>query len=95
MFRLHLLYKNPNVHLLKQLTAFRSTIQAERIGFLHQSAANKRSSSTCESRPLTSDGMQTNCMSTLKQSIREQVNTGNDVFFSRENMHLDLLGQDL
>lgn len=72
MFRLYLLYKNPNVHLLKQLTAFRLTIQTDRIGYFHQCAANKRSSS-CESRPMTSDGMQTNSMSTLKQSIREQV----------------------
>lgn len=80
MFRLHLLCRNPNAHLLKQLAAFRLTTQTERIGFLHQSAANNRSSSSCESRPMTSDGMQTNSMSTLKQSIREQVNIGNDFY---------------
>lgn len=79
MFRLHLLCRNPNAHLLKQLAAVRLTTQTERIGFLHQSAANKRSSSSssCESRPMTSDGMQTNSMSTLKQSIREQVKIAN------------------
>lgn len=76
MFRLHLFYKNPNVNLLKQLTAFRLTIQTERIGLCHQSAANSRSPS-CESRPMTSNGMQINSMSTLKQSIREQVEIEN------------------
>lgn len=84
MFRLHLLYKNPNVHLLKQLTAFRLAMQTDRIGCFHQSAVNK-GSSPCESRPTSNDGMQTNSMSTLKQSIREQVDIENLDNFSSSN----------
>lgn len=80
MFRLHLLYKNPNVNLLKQLTAFRLAIQTDRIGCFHQSVVNKRSSA-CESRPTIADGMQTNSMAALKQSIREQVEIENSLFF--------------
>lgn len=73
MFRLPFLYKTSNELLFKPLSTYRVKVQTDCVRHFRTSANNKRSTA-CESRPTSNDRKLEQSLTSLKQSIREQVN---------------------